>query len=248
MESLDNHTGHSTKVCVLCGESLEHLAKDINNVHCDNCRQVKTASSRCKDGHIICDDCMNETVFDFVKRKCLNYKGNNAIELAVDIMNSPLINMHGPEHHYILPAVMLTVTPKDQTANKNLHELLETADKRISKEVCIECNFAKNTCGAAMGAGIYIEILNGLNEQTEGQWNSLSSELTARCLNKIKEHGGPKCCKRDTYFSVIATIEFLKEKYAVELPISEAKCTFSLRNKSCGLEQCIFYNLANSLV
>lgn len=248
MSTSDNHTGHETKNCVLCGDTLEHLNKNLENVHCDNCRLIKPASSRCKMGHVICDDCLNETVFQFVKTKCLTYKGNDAIELAVEIMNSPLVNMHGPEHHYILPSVLLTVIPKNKLSNKTLEDLLEIADKRISKEVCVDCSVAKDNCGAAIGAGIFIEIINGLYEKKVDKINNLSKELTERCLDKIKEHGGPKCCKRDTYFSIQASIEFIKEKYGIELPQSKAKCTFSLRNKSCGLERCIFYNLANSLV
>ncbi len=248
MSNTDNHTGHVTKSCVLCGETLEHLSKNIENVHCDNCRQIKPASARCKMGHVICNDCLNETVFEFVKNKCLAYKGNDPIELVVEIMNSPLVNMHGPEHHYILPSVMLTVTPKNKLSNKTLKELLEIADERISKEVCVDCSTATETCGAAMGAGIFIEIINGLNEKKDDKLNNLSKELTDKCFAKIKEHGGPKCCKRDTYFSIQTSIDFLKEKYGITLPQSKAKCTFSLRNKSCGLEKCIFYNLANSLV
>ena len=247
MKKSHNHTGKEISICVLCGDKLEHLEKAIT-VHCDNCRQTAPATSRCLSGHIICDDCMNQPVNELVKTKCLNYSGNDPMQLAVDIMNSPLVQMHGAEHHFILPAVMLTVTKSQNSRSNSLAELLEIAENRAMSEICDDCNFAVNSCGAALGAGIFLEMLNNIDEPSEGQWAAMSSELTALCLNKIAKHGGPRCCKRDTYFAIEACVEFLNDRYSISLPISKAKCTFSLRNNSCGREECTFYSLSNSLV
>ena len=247
MKKIHNHTGKDISICVLCGDKLEHLDKPIV-VHCDNCRATASATSRCESGHIICDNCMNQTVNEFIKEKCLAYTELDPTQLAVEIMNSPLVQMHGAEHHFILPAVMLTVT-KDKISRKDtLSELLDIAEERAMSEICVDCKFEQNTCGAALGAGVFLEMFNGIDEQTEGQWAALSGELTSKCLAKIEEHRGPRCCKRDTYFAIQASVEFLKEKFAIDLPTSTAKCTFSLRNRSCGREECTFYSLSNSLV
>lgn len=247
MKKIHNHTGKDISICVLCGDKLEQLDKAIT-VHCDNCRDTASATSRCLSGHIICDNCMNQTVNELVKEKCLAYIGKDPMLLAVEIMNSPLVQMHGAEHHLILPAVMLTVT-KDKISRLNpLSDLLDIAEERAMSEICIDCKFEEKSCGAALGAGIFLEIFNGIDEETEGQWAAFSSELTSKCLAKIEEHKGPRCCKRDTYFAIQASVEFLKDKFEIELPLSAAKCTFSLRNRSCGREECTFYSLSNSLV
>ena len=40
--------------------------------------------------------------------------------MAIEIMKSPMINMHGPEHHFLVPAVLITsyYNIKDEKKNK----------------------------------------------------------------------------------------------------------------------------------
>jgi len=81
----------------------------------------------------------------------------------------------------------------------------------------------------------------------DDEW-SLSHQIVASSLKHIAESIDHRCCKRDTYLSLQAAAEFLKDKYAIDLPLSEARCTFSLRNQNLREEECNFYNLSYSLV
>lgn len=186
-------------------------------------------------------------VNEYIKEECLKFKGEDPIALAVKIMNSDYINMHGPEHHFIVPAVLLTCVYNHKKSENNLKAGLDLAEIRAEKETPRKCEFSKGTCGAAIGSGMFLNMLTDRTADMEDEW-ALDKELSGRAIKAILDHPGPRCCKRDTYLTIHESVKFLKEKFEIDLPDSEAKCTFSLRNESCGHEECVFYNLKFSLV
>lgn len=183
----------------------------------------------------------------FVKEKCLDYKGKDPIELAVEIMNDDIIRMHGPEHHFIVPAVLITCVHNHINTKFDLLEKLNIAEKRAELETSRVCTFKQGSCGAAQGTGVFMSMYLGRNEADEDAW-SPANKIITESLKKIDESNGPRCCKRDTYIALETAAEFLKNRFSVNLPVSHGKCTFSLRNEGCGHEECEYYNLANSLV
>jgi hypothetical protein len=246
MTVIDNHNSKDIMTCIICGDELESLDREIET-HCDFCGKLAKANTGCKSSHIICEDCLNMPVNSYIKKLCLNYNDNDPIALAVEIMNSPLVKMHGSEHHFIVPAVMLTCTYKFMKSANDLSILLDNAEDLAMHTISIDCQYDCKYCGAANGSAIFLNLFMD-SDSSDDQILSLDKSLVSRCLNRISQYDLPRCCKRDTYFSIDETIVFLKEKFEIELPKSEAKCIFSLRNKSCGREICMFYNIANSLV
>ncbi len=246
MKNLETYQSINDVGCILCGEDLHKLDKQVE-MHCDFCGKTEVISYFCNNEHSICDNCLKITPEEFVKTVCLKHKGIDPNALAVELMNSPVIPMHGSVHHFIVPAVMLTCTMNLQGKTELLEEKLDTTLERVFAETPSQCEYSQGTCGAAQGATVFLSMFLDRDLNSEDEW-SPSKILTSNCLKLIAEHGGPRCCKRDTYFSIKATVEFLKDSFSIELPVSEAKCTFSLRNKSCGREECVYYNLANSLV
>jgi hypothetical protein len=233
-------------VCIVCGDSLNRMSEGIV-AKCDYCGKEGRVSHECRSMHIICDDCIAMPIIDYVKKICLSHAGADPISLAVEIMNSPMIKMQGVEHHFIVPAVMLTCTYNLFGAPIDLDQALEIAEHRAQCETPDECSFHAGNCGAAKGAGIFLSMYLDRDPQSEDMW-SLTNSLTHAALKKIADYPGPKCCKRDTYLTIQAVVEFLKEKFNLDIPIVEAKCTFSLRNPTCGREECLFFNVANMLV
>ncbi|MFA7626809.1 MAG: DUF5714 domain-containing protein [Candidatus Kapaibacterium sp.] len=232
--------------CILCGDKVATLKEPVKT-RCDFCGEVKLTNHECESSHFLCDECFNIPVTEYIKSTCLKYKGDDPIELAVEIMNAPVIKMHGPEHHFIVPAVLLTCINNARKQTDNLIDLLNIADERAVKESSDTCTFHSGVCGAAIGTGIFLSMFLGRNHEQDDAW-SLTNHVIADTTKKIAEHGGPKCCKRDTYFALLTVIDYLNDGFALNLKKSDAKCTFSLRNRSCGLEECIFYNMSNSLV
>ncbi len=232
--------------CILCGDELFTLPKEIE-VRCDFCGKIGFASHQCGNSHYICNECFSMSPVEYVKIACLKYKGIDPNALAVEIMNTPTIRMHGPEHHFILPAVLLTCIYNLKGKADELKEKLDSLEIRTNSETPDHCEYNIGNCGAAIGSGVFLSVFLDRKIEDEDEW-SLSNQLVSESIKRIAELGGPRCCKRDTYISIQTAIEFLKNKFSIELPLSDAKCTFSLRNKSCKHEDCIFYNISFSMV
>lgn len=236
----------SENSCIVCGESLVLLDEEITTI-CDVCGKKKPTKIQCKASHYTCNDCFETPKNEFIKQQCISYAGTDPVDLVVQIMNSPQIKMHGPEHHFILPAVLATCMRNHLGIKLDIAQVLDKVEKRAIDETPRECDFKGGNCGAAVGAGVYLSMhLAGM--RSEDEIVVMQKEITDASIKAIHDHGGPRCCKRDTYLTLDASLKYFKEKLNIELPYSEAKCTFSLRNQSCGMEKCVYYNLSNSLV
>ncbi len=231
--------------CRICGNDLFPVIEPAEMI-CAFCGKAKVAKSTCDENHFVCDDCLNLEIKDVVKQLCLNSEQTDPIALAKQIMSLPAVKMHGPEHHFITPAVLLT-TMANLTANRaNLAYQLDEAQKLATKLAPI-CTWHIGTCGAAIGASIFLLLWKGLNPDVESSWDE-GNVVVANSLKRIAQLGSPRCCKRDTYIAIEETVDFLQENYNINLPISEAKCDFSLINRTCKREDCIYFNLKYALV
>jgi len=230
----------------MCGDELELLPNPVNTM-CDYCGRKTNISHECRSSHYICDLCYHLSAHDLISETCLKYAGIDPIELAIQIMNSPVIKMHGSEHHFIVPAVLLTCAYNLKGLRHRLEDNLGLIYERTKSETSTYCTFKAGTCGAAFGAGVFLSVFNDRTAYSEDEWSE-ANHIISESLKRVAASPGPRCCKRDTYLTILASIDFLKEKYSLELPISNPKCTFSLRNKNCGREECEFYNLSNTLV
>ncbi len=229
--------------CILCGGDLSKMEQPQNTV-CDYCGKVGTVSYICENGHYICNSCLKVPVMDFIQRVCTEYSSNNPIELAIKIMNSPIVRMHGAEHHYLTPAVLLTVYSNVTNKFSNLEQTLQDLKVFIRNEAPQKCSFQAGTCGAAIGSKVFfMHYLNDVfsPEELEEYGEYVKNET----IRQIDEYHLPRCCKRDTYTSLLVTANFLNEKLDLNIEISEPKCIFSLRNKSCGLSDCPYFNVGN---
>ena len=176
-----NNKGQSTG-CLICGEDVITLAKP-EEMTCLFCGNIFQADSYCTHMHYVCTECHDSSPFDIVTKMCLKYKGINPIELAVEIMNTSAIRMHGPEHHFIVPAVLLTCTHNAMGKPENLDEKLRSA-LELAKDTLPNCAFNVGVCGASMGTGIFLNIFTEQDPDTEDEW-SLSNNIIAESLKKV---------------------------------------------------------------
>jgi hypothetical protein len=116
-------------------------------------------------------------------------------------MKNPQIKMHGPEHHFLVPAVLFTAY-QNQTGEKDGRrsklEIIRNRAELVKGGFC----GTHGTCGAAIGAGIFCSVITDTTPLSTDTWR-LSNKITAHCLISIAEHGGPRCCKRDTFISIL---------------------------------------------
>lgn len=231
--------------CKVCG-SKSIFNEETNEFLCSVCGKVKKQGESCNNDHHVCENCRVSSNYEIISSICLDSKQKDPLALAVEIMNSSAIKNQGAEHHFIVPAVLMTCIHNANGKPENLVATLKKAEK-LAAETPVSCTFSEGTCGAAIGTGIFMSIFTDRDEIVEEEF-SLSDSVTAETLQTIEKTHGPRCCKRDTYISIEQTVNFLRDKFAIDLPMSEARCTFSLRNESCGHEECGYYNIAYSLV
>ena len=199
---------------------------------------------RCVEGHFICDDCHRLPAEDLIETTCLETNVVDPLLLAISLMRHPALKMHGPEHHFLVPAVLLTSYSVVTGEREALGGRLKRARERAAMVKGGSCG-THGACGAAIGAGIFVSIITGATPLSRREW-MISNLMTARSLHEIALAGGPRCCKRNTYIAILAAVSFVSEEWEVALPVkSDILCEFSDLNRECRKTECTFYPCGN---
>ena len=97
--------------CLICGAPLEYLATETT-MECAICKKHFLSRARCQKGHYVCDECHSAgltTILDV----CLKTDSTNPVEILEALMSLPFCHMHGPEHHTMVGAALLTAAKID---------------------------------------------------------------------------------------------------------------------------------------
>ena len=92
--------------CIICGAPLEYLQND-ELMECVICHEKRLSKTRCVRGHYVCDAC-HTTGLDSVIAYCLNSTSDAPLEIIDALMDMDFCHMHGPEHHVLVGAALLT--------------------------------------------------------------------------------------------------------------------------------------------
>lgn len=225
--------------CLICGAELDY-STDYKPAICVLCGQTFDTNVQCAKGHYVCDTCHSLPSNQFISRFCITSELKDPIEQAVLLMRDKRIAMHGPEHHFLVPAVLLSAYYNATGKYSLKEEKIKIAQKRAANVLGGFCGFYGD-CGAAVGVGIFVSIVTGATPLSTKEWR-LSNLATGRSLITIAESGGPRCCKRNSVLAILGAVEFVKEQFGVSLPVNSAvQCEFSDLNKQCLKEECRFY-------
>ena len=94
-------------------------------------------------------------------------------------------------------------------------------------------------CGAGLSAGMFVSIITGSTPL--GQENfGLSHKMTASALDAIGDIGGPRCCKRDSYLSILKAVDFVKENLGICMEQPKIRCSDGSQNNQCIGKRCPF--------
>jgi len=229
---------HVRSGCVVCGEELVYGQNE--KLECFYCHKIFDSNVKCKKGHYVCDNCHSMPGNDLIESFCNTSKITDPLELALILMRNPKIRMHGPEHHFLVPAVLLAAyyNVKGDYNQKRLK--IKEARSRSSKILGGFCGFYGD-CGAAVGTGIFMSLITNATPLSSQEWR-LSNSITAKSLLTIANHGGPRCCKRNTFLAINEAVNFLKENFSFRMKINRTiKCEFKDLNKECLKKECPFY-------
>lgn len=230
---------HKVKLkCLVCGADKLPLDEEISAI-CDVCGEKLEADTTCENGHYVCHMCRQKAAREEMIQYCLTSKQTDPYTLLLELMKLPATAMHGPEHHLLLTAALLTAlcNVKGRT---DLAALLEEANARSLQVPGGACG-NWGVCGAAIGAGIFSSIVIESSPYAESEWKSCG-QLTSKCANAISKQGGPRCCKRDSYTAFLEAIAYCNKKFKTDFNIPDTiECRFFINNEECKGKKCRFF-------
>ena len=221
--------------CLICKEKLEYLEEDIL-MECAICHKQENSKTRCVKGHYVCNECHTQGI-DTIIGLCLKETSRNPILIIRKMMDQPFCHMHGPEHHVMVGAALLTAY-RNAGEDIDLSSALMEMMKRGKSVPGGACGFW-GACGAGISTGMFVSILSGSTPLEERPF-ALSHKMTAKALGRIGEIGGPRCCKRDSFLSILSAIDFVRENFGVEMEASEIVCSYAGKNNQCIGKRCPF--------
>ncbi len=222
--------------CLICKAPLEYLEEDAP-MECSICHKKENSKTRCVNGHYVCNQCHTRGM-DRILELCLRDCSKNPIEILEQMMSLPFCHMHGPEHHVMVGAALLTAY-KNAGGDLDLAKALSEMYRRGTEVPGGACGFW-GACGVGISTGMYFSIVSQATPLAKEAWG-LSNQMTSRALGRIGETGGPRCCKRDSYLAVLEAVEFTKEKLGVSMEAGEIVCSRSAQNNQCIQKRCPFY-------
>ncbi len=221
--------------CLICQAPLEYLEQDIF-MECAICRKRENSKTRCVNGHYICNECHTQGM-DSIIGLCLAETSNNPIEIIDRIMDQPFCHMHGPEHHVFVGSALLTAF-KNAGGNIDLHPALLEMMSRGRSVPGGACGFW-GACGAGISAGMFLSIISRSTPLTAAPLGD-ANQMTAAALGQIGAIGGPRCCKRNSYLSILAAIDFVKDRFQIQMKKPVVVCRRPSQNNQCIGKKCPF--------
>ncbi len=221
--------------CLICGAPLVYSEKD-EWMECAVCHKKESSKTSCEKGHYVCNECHTSGI-DAWMGACLAERSKNPVEIVRKLMDLPSCHMHGPEHHVMVGAALLTAY-KNAGGEVDLEKGLAEMQSRGKEVPGGACGFW-GACGAGISAGMFVSIATGATPLKNKEWG-LSNQMTSDALGAIAALGGPRCCKRNAYTAIIKAVEFSKTHLGVEMELGRIKCVHAAQNNQCIKERCPF--------
>lgn len=170
---------------------------------------------------------------------CLNCRSVNPVQLFEQLAANDFVRMHGPEHHLLDGACLLTAfynAGGKIDLKQSLLALAREAD-RMPGAIC----GLWGVCGAATSVGAALAIIDGTGPLTaDGSWGRHMA-LCSDILKGIAATKGPRCCKRDGVIALLTAVNYINSNFDVHLEKSRFACSFSSRNAQCINSACPFW-------
>ncbi len=221
--------------CLICKAPLEYLPAD-EPMECAICHRRENSRTRCIHGHYVCDGC-HTAGLDSIIGLCLEETSRDPAAILEKMMALPFCHMHGPEHHVMVGAALLTAY-RNAGGGLDLEPALAEMVSRGRSIPGGTCGFW-GACGAGISSGIFVAIITKSTPLAREPF-ALAHRMTAKSLGAIGEVGGPRCCKRDSYLSILSAVGFVRENFGVEMEEPEIVCAHSAKNNQCIGKRCPF--------
>ena len=224
--------------CMLCGAELVY-DNQAREQACHFCGSRQQTNSRCREGHFICDRCHQEEGLEVIRHICLERSEQDMIRLLTIIRSHPAVPMHGPEHHALVPGVILAAFRN--SGGRISHETIGAGIERGAGIPGGACGFW-GSCGAAIGAGIAASLILDATPLTPHP-RQQAQEFGARVLAAIGGIRGGRCCQRETWLALTTTARLAPQYFGISLRAdSVIHCSQYRQNRECIQKQCPLWN------
>jgi hypothetical protein len=215
---------------LVCGAPVGYLPAAVPQT-CAFCGQTfTTAAAQCRQGHFVCDACHTQDAASLVEHLCAVTSKTDMVELLQEIRRHPAIPLHGPEHHFMVPGIILA-------AYRNLGGEVPAA--RLSQALKWgrtvpggSCAFA-GVCGAALGVGIAFGILLGANPLKPRERQHVQQVVQVVSQEQARL-AAARCCQRDSWLALrqaaVLSRTYLPVALRADFPL---RCRQAHLNKEC---------------
>jgi MoaA/NifB/PqqE/SkfB family radical SAM enzyme/SAM-dependent methyltransferase len=183
--------------CMVCSAPLVYLDAPAP-VRCHYCGRTADAQARCGAGHYVCDDCHAVDAIDAIRSICRATEERDMVALLRLLRDHPAVPVHGPEHHALVPAVVVTAARNAGLPLDDSH--LETALARGRTVAGGACAFL-GVCGAATGIATGFSVILGVNPY-RGEQRQAVQLAAGRALARISAYAAARCCQRDCWLAL----------------------------------------------
>lgn len=177
---------------------------------------------------------------DLIVRDIIKMEGCDPVRIFKEIAKRDYINMHGPEHHVLDGACILTAfynAGGSIDLEKSLANLLYEG-LRMPGAMC----GLWGVCGAVTSIGAALSIIDGTGPLSkDGTWGE-HMVYTSAAISELGTINGPRCCKRDAMIAFRNAVDHINSHYDVMLEYKDQICDFSDRNMQCIKDRCPFYS------
>lgn len=227
--------------CLVCGAELEYLPASVS-MTCARCGAARPSAARCGAGHFVCDACHAAPAGELIEAICAATDGTDPVALAMRLMRHPALELHGPEHHFLVPAVLLAAYWNAKGEPARRAEAVREARRRAAPVAGGFCGL-QGACGAGIGTGIFVALATG-STPLAGPARGLANRMTARALDVVSRTASARCCKRDSLLAILAAVRFSREHLGVVLPARGPACEWGARSRECAGAACPFHRAA----
>ena len=220
--------------CLICGAPLVYLAAPEDKA-CARCGTVKGANAVCGEGHFVCDACHVRDAKEMIRRICTTTRETDMVRLLDEIRSDARFPMHGPEHHTLVPAVILA-TYRNLGGEITESDILTGIERGLSIPGG-SCGFM-GICGAAVGVGIAFSIMLQANPLTPKP-RQVVQRVMSEIIGVLAEHEASRCCRRESFLCLREAARLSGDFLPVRLRADEdSPCEQYRVNAECGREGC----------
>ncbi|WP_343208027.1 DUF5714 domain-containing protein [Anaerolentibacter hominis] len=181
-----------------------------------------------------------------IQEFCIAQNTANPFQIFRAAAEQEFIRIHGPEHHILDGACILTAF-RNAGGKIDLKEALaKLTDQGMQMPGAI-CGFW-GVCGSVTSIGAALAIIDGTGPLTSDSTWGDHMKFTSDALAVMSDVGGPRCCKRNALISMGEAVDYINAAYHLRLEQEQVVCHFSHKNEQCIRSKCPFFHGQQDLV